>query len=281
MKKIISAVLSLLLLASCGAAPPERNDRLVVYSSFYAMDSFVNAIGGDNVIHRSVTPAGNEPHDFEPSAADMARLSEADLFIHSGGGIDKWAESLADTLPDGVRVVNASEQVTSEENDPHTWLSPKNAKLQLQTICDALSAADEDNFTEYRRRLKEYSDRIDALEAEYENAGLEGKKLFVTHGAYGYLCAEFGMEQIALEGNAGEGGPSPARMAEVVDRIKAEGAKCIFYDPLEKSKLADAVASEAGIQTAPLYTFEGDGENRDYIAVMELNLEQLKKGLDL
>ena len=87
------------------------------------------------------------------------------------------------------------------------------------------------------------------------------------------------MEQIALEGISGESDPSPAQMAKVVDEIKAEGAKCIFYDPLEGDKIALAVAQETGIEALPLYTFEGDSENRDYLTIMTLNLEQLKKAL--
>lgn len=279
MKKILLTVLSLFLLASCGGATRKAGNPIVVYSSFYAMDSFVETIGGDNIVHHSVVPVGSEPHAFEPSAKDMAKLSKADLFVHSGCGIDEWVKDAAAQLPDSVSVVCASEHVEDNGNDPHVWLSPHNAKKQLQTICDALSVVDEENFPIYRQRLAEYTERINELAAEYKNAGLAGKKLFVTHGAYGYLCAEFGMEQIALEGLAGESDPSPAQMARMVEEIKAEGAKCIFYDPLEQSKLADAVANEAGVGTAPLHTFEGDSERRDYIEIMKLNLEQLKKGL--
>lgn len=279
MKKILLAVLSALLLTSCGGVVYKTETPVVVYSSFYAMDSFVKTIGGENIVHHSIVPLGSEPHDFEPSAKDMAKLSDADLFVYSGGGIDDWVKDVASELPENVSVVCASEQVETDGNDPHVWLSTSNAKKQLQTICDALSVVDEDNFESYRQRLAEYTEQIDELEAEYRNSGFEGKKLFVTHGAYGYLCAEFGMEQVALEGISGESDPSPSQMAQMVEEIKASGAKCIFYDPLEKSKLADAVASEAGIQTAPLYTFEGDAEHRDYVETMALNLEQLKKGL--
>lgn len=279
MKKIIPILICALLLTSCGGVVYNTAEKPTIYSSFYAMDSFVKTIGGVDIVHHSVVPLGSEPHDFEPSAKDMAKLSDADLFVYSGHGIDDWAKDVAAQLPEMVSVVCASEHVEANGNDPHVWLSPSNAKKQLQAICDALSVVDEDNFQNYRQRLDEYTERIDELEAEYRNAGFAGKKLFVTHGAYGYLCADFGMEQIALEGLSGESDPSPAQMAQIVEEIKSSGAKCIFYDPIEKSKLADAVASEAGIGTAPLYTFEGDGEHRDYVETMELNLESLKKGL--
>lgn len=278
MKKIFLILLSAVLLTSCGVMPNEP-DKPVVYSSFYAIDSFVKVIGDVDIVRHSVVPLGAEPHDFEPSAKDMAKLSEADLFIHSGTGIDEWVNDIAAELPDTVSIANASEHVLADGSDPHVWLSMTNAKEQLKTVCDALSAVDEANFPNYRQRYRDYCGQIDALSEEYKNAGLEGKKLFVTHGAYGYLCSEFGMEQIALEGIAGEGDPSPAKMAEVVDKMKAEGAKCIFYNPIDGDKTAQAVAREADVEALPLYTFEGDAEHRDYITTMELNLEQLKKGL--
>lgn len=117
------------------------------------------------------------------------------------------------------------------------------------------------------------------MDTEYKNAKLDGKTIFVTHGAYSYLCNDYGMKQVALEGVTGDSDPSPSQMAKVVDQIKSEGVSCIFYDPLEGDKMAQAVANEADIQALPLYTFEGDSENRDYVTVMKANLEELKKGI--
>lgn len=279
MKKLLPIIMTLsLLLTSCGKVE-EKSDKPQVYTSFYAMYDFARMVGGDDIDLHNVVPTGTEPHDFEPTAADMAKLSKADVFIYNGMGIDEWAEKVADTLPETVNVVCASEKINTGGADPHVWLSLKNARTQLEAVSSALSEADSANAENYAARLVEYSEKIDALETEYENAGLSGKKLFVTHGAYGYLCDDLGMEQVALEGISGDSDPSPAQMAKIVDEIKVEGAKCIFYDPLEGDKMANAVAKEAGIEALPLYTFEGDSEDRDYITIMQTNLEQLKKSL--
>lgn len=280
MKKLflLCAIICSLMLTSCGVVW-DTEDKLTVYSSFYAMNDFVKTIGGEDIVFHSVVPTGSEPHDFEPTAKDMAKLSDADLFVYSGLGIDDWAADVAKTLPDTVRVVCASEGLSQNGNDPHVWLSPTYAQKQLEAIYKAFSTADSKNSQRYLERLMEYCSKIDEVEEEYTNANLEGKKLFVTHGAYGYLCKEFGMEQIALEGISGDSDPSPAQMAEIINQIKAENAKCIFYDPLEGDKMAAAVANEAGIEALPLYTFEGDAEHRGYVTIMKLNLEQLIKGL--
>lgn len=280
MKKILPIIMTLsLLLTSCGVTE-EQSDKPQVYTSFYAMYDFARTIGGEDIDLYNIVPTGTEPHDFEPTAADMAKLNKADVFIYNGMGVDEWAEQVADTLPENVRVLRAADSASAEGNDPHVWLSLKNAKAQLEAVCGVLSEADSANAETYAARLAEYSAQLDALEKEYENAGLSGKKLFVTHGAYSYLCEDYGMEQVALEGISGDSDPSPAQMAKIVDEIKADGATCIFYDPLEGDKMANAAAKEAGIEALELYTFEGDSADRDYLTVMKFNLEQLKKAFN-
>ncbi|MCH5210509.1 MAG: zinc ABC transporter substrate-binding protein [Oscillospiraceae bacterium] len=277
MKKIILLITALFLLASC-AKSHEQSDKLQVYTSFYPMYDFARTIGGDDIDLYNIVPVGTEPHDFEPTAADMAKLSKADVFIYNGRGVDEWAEDIAKTLPDTVFVINTSAALsTYYDGDPHTWLSPFCAAMQAEKICKSLETADSQNAGKYRERMNSLSSQLDELYWEYFNAGFVGMKLFVTHGAYNALCKDYEMTQIALEGTAGESDPSPAQMAEVVNQIKADGAKYIFYDPLEGDKTASAAAKEAGIETLPLYTFEGDTENRDYVTVMRFNLEQLKK----
>ena len=202
-----------------------------------------------------------------------AKLTEADMFIYSGNGMEAWAEDVAETLPDTVKVVNASERLTNlDGSDPHVWLNIDNARIQMQTICDALIETDPDFADAYARNMRLYSVKLDELKESYENYNLAGITLAVTHGAYGYLCEEFGMTQLALEGVAGDSDPSPAQMAEFVDEVKARNVKCIYYDPIEGGKLAEKAAKEAGVLAEKFYTFEYDEQDRDYVTVMMGNL---------
>ncbi len=277
MKKLFLIIAMVTVLLSACTADEVRTDKPVVYTSFYAMYDFARTIGGDDIEIKNVVPVGADVHSFELSASDMAKLSEADLFIYNGSGIEHWAEDVVDTIGDSVKTVCTSDGIALRGNDPHIWLGIENAKQQLYTVYAALVEIDSKNSDLYTARYNEYMSKLDDLKTDYENAHLEGKKIFVTHGAYGYLCEEFGMEQIALEGVSGESDPSPAQMAKVVDAIRAEGAACIFYDPVEGDKMAQAVAREANVEALPLYTFAGDSENRDYLTVMKFNLEQFKK----
>ena len=107
------------------------------------------------------------------------------------------------------------------ELDPHMWLSPTLAALQVERIRDAFVSADASNADEYRQRADELIAELNALEQEFAD-GLDACKHdhFVTsHAAYGYLAAQYGLEQISVAGLSADVAPSPQRLASVTDRV--------------------------------------------------------------
>ena len=89
MKKLIPIFLILtLLLTSCSPGNRAGDGKLQVYTTFYAMSEFAKAVGGDKAEVHCITPTGSEPHEFEPTAADIAKINKADLFIYHGAGMD-------------------------------------------------------------------------------------------------------------------------------------------------------------------------------------------------
>ena len=95
MKKIIKLIplmlILVLALTSC-QKNAENSGKPKVYTSFYAMYDFTKTIGGDDIDLTNIVPTGTEPHDFEPTASDMAKLSEADIFIYNGVGMESWTK---------------------------------------------------------------------------------------------------------------------------------------------------------------------------------------------
>src|SRR3989338_3146145 len=70
---------------------------LRVTASFYPLAHFAQQVGGDLVSVQNMTPAGSEPHDFDPSPRDVADLHKSNIFLYNGAGLEPWVPRV---LPD-------------------------------------------------------------------------------------------------------------------------------------------------------------------------------------
>jgi len=284
MKKIISLFLALIIalgLAGCGEKIKPDSEKMQVYASFYAMYDFARTIAGDAADVHLMCPSGAEPHDYEPTAADIAKLSRADVFIYNGNGMEHWADKVASTLKDVAVVCTSNGLVDENATDPHIWLSPKKAQLQIESIYKAFVEADPDNEAIYTLNYEKQVDMIAEMQATYSGAfdKMAKKTIVVGHGAYSYLCDEYGIEQITIESASGESDPSPADMAEIIDKVKNDDIKYICAEEMNSSKVVEAVARETGAEVVELNSFEGSADDEHYIDVMHRNLATLVKVL--
>ncbi|GAE90726.1 zinc ABC transporter [Acetivibrio straminisolvens JCM 21531] len=258
-------------------------------------------------------PAGTEPHHWEPSPRDILEIGKADVFIYNGAGMEPWVEKVLGSIKNKDLVVvetskkidliqgshNHDEEHDGEntedephshddlEYDPHVWLSPKNAKKQMEAIKDAFVKADPGNREYYENNFNDYAEKLDILDGEFkeELSKCSKKDIVVGHQAYGYLCNEYGLKQIAIEGLNAESEPTPARMAEIVKFIKEKDIKVIFSEKLLSQKVPNAIAAETGAKVEflnPLggLTKEDIDAGKDYFSIMRENLEALKKALE-
>ena len=286
MKKItvfILAIMQALLLTSCKTQTSD-NGKLQVYTSFYAMYDFAKQIGGDKADIYLLCPPGQEPHDFEPTAQDIAKLSDADIFIYNGMGMEHWAKSVADTLSDNVTVIEASKYATHkvQNGDPHVWLNPKNAYEQVKAITDAFKEKDPANKDYYNKNLKEFKQHSKYLRQDLETAGnmFRSHTIVVSHDAYSSLCDFLNIAQISINGKDNSGEPTPSRMAEIEKYIKENNIKYIFTEPLGTSDIMKALAKDTGCEILVLDPFEGNAENKDYFKVMYENIAVLTQALN-
>lgn len=171
--------------------------------------------------------------------------------------------------------------------DPHVWTSIKNAKIQMENIKNALVSADSDNKDYYEANYTKWAAELDKLDNEYADglANVKDKTIVVSHQAFGYLCRDYGLNQVGISGITPDTEPDPARMVEIVDLVKEKGIKTIFFEELATTKVADAIAAETGASVSVLNPCEGLTQEqldagKDYISVMRENLESLKKALN-
>lgn len=283
---VVAATIS--MLASCGTQTADTSgnssEKIQVYASFYAMYDFAREIGGDKADVYNICPVGSEPHDFEPTAADMAALTEADLFIYNGLGMEPWTDSVNETLSGSdITIVEASSGIpdVSEMQDPHVWLDPENAMIEIEAIADGFMQADPANSDYYNSRLDDCREKIAQLDSDYKTAAADFKShnIITSHEAYSNLCNAYGLEQMAVNGVDNAEDPTPTRMAEIIEFIKANDIKYVFTEPLSTSKIVQTIADDTGCELLTLDPFEGSTEDKSYFDVMYSNLEALKTAL--
>lgn len=309
MKKIIgilSVLILGLLLTGCGKNEPlQKNNKLVVYTSFYTMADFTKKIGGDKVEVINLLPPGVEAHDWEPTTTDITKLEKAKILIYSGSGMEHWVEKVTSTLQNkDLILVETSKKVPlitrsstndghghdqkgdSPQMDPHVWLSPLNAKIQLKAIQEGLTKADPANAEYYEKNYQKYAKELDELDQELKAMllPLKKKEIIVSHAAFGYLCDAYGLEQEAIRGLSPDEEPNPARMKDLILFAKEHQVKVIFFEEMVNPKVSEAIAREVGAEVMRLNPLENLTEKEiqqgdDYISVMRRNGQSLQKAL--
>ena len=292
---ILAAVtMTAVLLSSCTARitsydPGSDSRKPQVAASFFLMADFARKIGGEHIQVTSLVPSGMEPHEWEPAAADISLLEQADVLIYNGAGMEHWIDQVAAALDSkNLLFVETAKKIVANQaadplgSDPHVWLSPPNAKIQLDAIRAALIQIDPANQADYQANYDHWATQLDKLDQDYRNglAGLPKRDIIVAHQAFGYLCAEYGLKQTAIEGLMADSEPDPARMAEIVTYARDHDIKVIFFEELASPKVAETIAREIGARTSALNPLEGMTEEQlaageDYFSIMRKNLAAL------
>ncbi|MGZ4107010.1 MAG: metal ABC transporter substrate-binding protein [Tumebacillaceae bacterium] len=309
-KLAIGCILAIgLLLTGCNlqANPSSTGTggHLKVVTTFYPLYEFSKQIAGNDADVAMLIPSGMEPHDWEPTPKDVARISEAGVFVYNGGGIEPWVDNVLKSVDEpnlhvveatnGIHLMEGTAEGGEEEQykasrkalDPHVWLDPALAQTEVQTIADAFVAADPQHADVYRKNAAAYIGKLKELDNTYKTTLQTTKaKEFVTqHAAFGYLARQYGLTQLPIAGLDPEQEPSAAEMADIISFAKAHQVKTIFFETLVSPKVAQSVAQEIGASTAVLNPLEGltdeeKAQGLDYIAVMKNNLDALTKALN-
>lgn len=210
-----------------------KDDRFhVVCSTFPQYDWTVSLIQGneENVSVTLLMDKGGDLHNFQPSALDIAKVSDCDLFIYVGGESDGWVDdALEEAVNPDMRVINmmevVSERLVEEEHveggsghdahdhgdhasetqeeleyDEHVWLSIRNAELIVEDIAAQLAGMDSQNADLYRRNSDQYIAALGGLDAQYMETVRESggnTLLFADRFPFRYFVEDYGLEYYA------------------------------------------------------------------------------------
>lgn len=296
---IIAAAAVFVTIAKQLSSPPKTNptDKINIVASFYPLADFAQNIAGDYAEVINITPPGAEPHEFEPTPKDLAKIYDADLFILNGRGLDAWAEKILPELQaknitiikisDYLEVIQNDDADSSEHQyDPHFWLDPINVIKQTDIIANALVKIDSARTKEYNQNRDSFKKQLLQLDQDFASGltNCKSREIITTHDAFGYLAKRYNLTTFHVLGLSSEEEPSPKQIAGIANLAKQKNIKYIFFETTVDQKLSQTIANEIGAQTLVLHPLESLGEEdikagKNYISVMKNNLDNLKTAL--
>ncbi|WP_030485470.1 metal ABC transporter substrate-binding protein [Nocardioides aequoreus] len=163
--------------------------------------------------------------------------------------------------------------------DPHFWQDPARMADLGDAVAERLADVDPDHADEYAANAADLRAELEELDAAYAEtlASCERDTVVVSHDAFGYLD-KYGLELEAINGLSPGAEPTPSDLARLQDLIEDEGITTVFSERLVSARLAESLASDAGVETAVLDPIEGlsdETADEDYVSLMRANLEAL------
>ncbi len=284
MKKIFPVFFLLLSLCSCDTAKEEN----VIYTSFYPIYDFTRKIVGDKFEVSNITPYGSEPHDYEPKAKDVVRMTTCKALFVNGLGLESYADILPAELKNKTYTVSEGIQTMKIDNivDSHVWLSLDNALKEMKNITSHVSQLDPENSSYYEKNYEYQEERFLAMKEEYlkKFSVFSNRYVVVSHAAFGYLCDEYGLQQVYVSGLSPDDEPSPRDLERIISVVKENNVSTIFYEELVSNEISRKIADETGVKTATLNPLEGlseeESRTEDYLSVMKKNYDSILEALN-
>lgn len=309
----LSAAMVLSLCACAPAGDKTDSGKLSVVCSLFPYYDFVRVIGGEWVEPRLLVAAGREAHSFEPTPADVIRVSRADVFVYNGGEGEQWVDQILDSagesIPTVLRMMDYADTLEEEpldhdghdhdhdghqpdsdeiEYDEHIWTSPVEAMKLCRAICDALCAADPAHEETYGKNLEDYLQELSDLDGAFRQVVSEKKRDVLVFGdrfPLLYFCREYGLNyRAAFHGCSSDTEPSLYTLKFLIDKVRQEQIPVVYTLELSSQKVAEAIAETTGAKVVTFYSCQtvstadwaaGEG----YLSLMRRNVAALREGI--
>ncbi|WP_418704598.1 metal ABC transporter substrate-binding protein [Anaerotignum faecicola] len=302
MKKITALLLALFMLvaalAGCGKQnDTNQTDKLSIVTTIFPEYDWVREILGDKADNAEITMLldnGVDLHSYQPTADDIVKISDCDLFIYVGGESDEWVEdalrnaanrnmkviNLLEVLGDSVKTEeivegmqeeehehedahahdDAEEHEHEEEADEHVWLSLKNAKMLVRVISKALQELDPDSKDIYAANADAYVKKLSALDAEYQaavDAASNKTILFGDRFPFRYLVDDYGLRYYAaFVGCSAETEAGFETISFLAKRVDEWKLPCVLTIEGAQHKIAETVVRNTTAKNQRVLTMD-------------------------
>ena len=296
-----------------------KTEKLKIVTTIFPEYDWVRQIAGDKVFDMDITMLldnGVDLHSYQPTADDIMKISDCDLFIYVGGESDEWVnDALKEAVNKDMQVINLldvlGEQVKIEElvegmqdteheeeeeheekeYDEHVWLSLKNAETLCDAIAEALGNADPDNKAVYDTNKAAYIDQLVSLDNQYREVADQASVktlLFGDRFPFRYLVDDYGLSYYAaFAGCSAESEASFETISFLAKKIDELGLKYVMTIEKSDQKIAKTIIENTQNKDRSILTLDSmqsttsaDAANgMTYLSIMEGNLNILKEAL--
>ena len=237
----------LFLLLACVRAD---DGRLRVSSFSTILTEIVREVGGDKVDVTGHVKPGVDPHEFEPSAADLKIVSSAGLILASGKHLESYVGKLREAAGGKAALLEAGDQLPGPKDDPHWWHSVGNLRRATRIVSDELIRLRPDARTAFSANAAAYTDRLDTLEkwvrAKVAELPRDRRKLVTNHDSFGYFAREFDFAVYPIAGLTQNDQPGSKKVAQIIGTIRQQGVKAVFSEDIENPKVIEQITRETG-----------------------------------
>lgn len=286
---------AILLLSGCAAysddpapsrtAAENQTGMLQLVAGAYPFAFVAERVGGAQVAVTNLTPGGQEPHDVELTAGQVAALGSADLVLYQSGFQPAVDTAIEQTKPN--QVLNAATFLElrplegEEALDPHTWLDPLNLIDLARQTRDALLAASPPDPAQIETNTADLIEDLRGLDEELKGELQQCRtRTFITsHAAFGYFARRYDLTQVGISGIEPDVEPTAARVAQVQQIARETGVTTIFFETIASPAVAESIAADLDLLTDVLDPLEGitsQSRGSDYLQVMAANGEALR-----
>jgi ABC-type Zn uptake system ZnuABC Zn-binding protein ZnuA len=293
-----------LFFSACGTATPSgigSSGPLKVLAVESFMADIAQNVAGERVKIETLMPLGVDPHAYQPTPQDVAKIAESQVLIVNGAHFEEWLDKTLQNAGGTHSIIEASSGLTSRkpsanealdpdhEGDPHFWLDPTKTISYIENIRNGLAKADPAGAEIYTANAELYIAKLVELDnwimAQVSQIPPEKRLLVTNHESFGYFADRYGfaIAGTVIPSTSSEASPSAQQMAALIDTIKQMGVKAIFLETGANSQLADQIAQETGAKVVTnLYTHSitgPGGEAPGYIEMMKHNVRLIVDAL--
>ncbi|HWD19051.1 MAG TPA: metal ABC transporter substrate-binding protein [Verrucomicrobiae bacterium] len=296
--KILASLLGALLVSSAEA-------KLNVVATTWDFGAIAQEIGGDKINLAVLGKPTEDPHFVDAKPSYIVKLNRADALIEGGAELEVgWLPPLLEgarntkldvgkpgriLCSEGVHLLEVPSALDRSQGDihaagnPHFMSDPMNGKIAAEHIANAFCQLDPTSCDYFKANLKKFDDDLDAKMAEWQKmlAPYQGKQVVSYHNYWIYFAQRFGLPMdLYLEPKPGIP-PTPAHLAEVITKMKAENIKVIVVQPYQNRKTAETVAGHTGAAVVDFPSFpSGSGETKTYLDWIDFLVKSVVKGFE-